>query len=811
MSLVRKFLLVIFYFLFCVVQVIGQFKSDWKRSVFGGSNGLIELIVADINNDGKDEILSNATIPGTGLTNFWQILEHNGQDFQMEQTFVSDIILNFPTKNAHTIQNGLHYYVHSSSLDFNQLFPIKLSVWQIDTKEKIIDKNFSRGRSWIVDDYDNDGKKDFILFTIDNSLEVYTFPEMKFQYESNFDHIVSHTTSFIDFDNDGQKELLIEDFNTFHILKKVSGVWESFWDMNEYAFGNYGAISYGIYDFNKDGDNEIIAVLSDSMRVFDPSTKSQILKLADTRRPSSFVIGPWGKENELIMVAKTNWAIETIDPYTFETIKSIPDKHINQAGPYKIKVCDINGDSSFEAIWTDGRDNSGCCTSRFFVQNIYNEDEAWASYRQNIYLENFKIDTFLANKKLQLVHTLLEESTSWQNSKYTKVYDTETNTLLSDSTVGFYNFEPIQWDNDLELEILNYSTDNVFVYDFPSNNIVFSKYFSFPASVIITQVKQYDIDKDGTKDFIAILKTVGASDQGASYIIVFDDRFEIKFQLPHLFSNNFFIGNYHFEIANVDSDPQEEIVSIIADNGFQYFGIVIWDIENGEYTIINYDNHPIVGLGLYDLDNNGKFECYLGTINGIDVWDLEALQIKEEIKIEEDNGYFPLVENIIFHDFDKDNKSEMVVTHDGMIKVININNQEVIWKSRFLGTILAPNNSLKVVNTKNQSAIYAGTEYTLEKFIYIGTSTLTKNIDEYNVKIYPNPTSDILNVEMPDDSINKFAIIIDQNGIILKQISLNFGLSTIDISRLKPGLYYLNIIDNHDKTIGWSKFIKIAH
>lgn len=63
-----------------------------------------------------------------------------------------------------------------------------------------------------------------------------------------------------------------------------------------------------------------------------------------------------------------------------------------------------------------------------------------------------------------------------------------------------------------------------------------------------------------------------------------------------------------------------------------------------------------------------------------------------------------------------------------------------------------------------------------------------------NLKVFPNPTSTILNVNFNNSSHYNFEIY-DLNGKKLRQLKTNKLLNTIDFSQYETGMYVLHIID----------------
>lgn len=90
----------------------------------------------------------------------------------------------------------------------------------------------------------------------------------------------------------------------------------------------------------------------------------------------------------------------------------------------------------------------------------------------------------------------------------------------------------------------------------------------------------------------------------------------------------------------------------------------------------------------------------------------------------------------------------------------------------------------------------AGTviDETIRLYEALDRSTLSLNeniIASNNIKLFPNPTSDILNVKLSHLNTIKSIKVVDLNGRTVLNIKDNFN--TIDVSELQSGLYILNI------------------
>jgi len=124
-------------------------------------------------------------------------------------------------------------------------------------------------------------------------------------------------------------------------------------------------------------------------------------------------------------------------------------------------------------------------------------------------------------------------------------------------------------------------------------------------------------------------------------------------------------------------------------------------------------------------------------------------------------------------------------------------------------------------STGNVKMDYTLGEIVIETFS-AGGNTLTQGFHQTNltlvaienvelfaeINIYPNPTSELVNIDIPQ-SYNLLDInIYDVTGkLISSRYEVN-GMVSLDVQSLASGTYYLQIIDNIDKKIKTFKLVK---
>lgn len=87
--------------------------------------------------------------------------------------------------------------------------------------------------------------------------------------------------------------------------------------------------------------------------------------------------------------------------------------------------------------------------------------------------------------------------------------------------------------------------------------------------------------------------------------------------------------------------------------------------------------------------------------------------------------------------------------------------------------------------------------FTMTEAVYINFSSLEvseENNENVQLKIFPNPTNDLIYIDFPFDQIN--LEITDASGKVIKQIKVKKG-DTISMGNINPGFYFFDIM--HDK------------
>lgn len=104
--------------------------------------------------------------------------------------------------------------------------------------------------------------------------------------------------------------------------------------------------------------------------------------------------------------------------------------------------------------------------------------------------------------------------------------------------------------------------------------------------------------------------------------------------------------------------------------------------------------------------------------------------------------------------------------------------------------------SLNIVILSSDTSIFdPGSTLLIDNLYIDGTVGVFNNLEQEDIKVYPNPAKDLLNIEIPIDydvEVSLFNMI----GVKVKNINV-LNSKTINVSDLKPGIYFLYFKTNN--------------
>lgn len=84
-----------------------------------------------------------------------------------------------------------------------------------------------------------------------------------------------------------------------------------------------------------------------------------------------------------------------------------------------------------------------------------------------------------------------------------------------------------------------------------------------------------------------------------------------------------------------------------------------------------------------------------------------------------------------------------------------------------------------------------------------------ENKDEIALNAFPNPTQDALNIEMKNYDGQKYTLqLLDAAGKLLRSMSVNSSLTTIQMQDFPSAPYFVNIINANNKSVKSFRIVK---
>jgi len=155
--------------------------------------------------------------------------------------------------------------------------------------------------------------------------------------------------------------------------------------------------------------------------------------------------------------------------------------------------------------------------------------------------------------------------------------------------------------------------------------------------------------------------------------------------------------------------------------------------------------------------------------------------------------------DIPVNDIEKDTNGNLFIATD--IGVFASNNEGVNWVA--LDNNLPPVPVTDLYIDETQAFLYAATygRSIYKADISGNILSTTKNITMEETKIYPNPASQVITISYPEQFARLNIVFYNSNGKKINESLVDKNKSTINISHLKTGIYYLKLSNNNLTTV----------
>lgn len=125
------------------------------------------------------------------------------------------------------------------------------------------------------------------------------------------------------------------------------------------------------------------------------------------------------------------------------------------------------------------------------------------------------------------------------------------------------------------------------------------------------------------------------------------------------------------------------------------------------------------------------------------------------------------------------------------------------------GAVLWTLGGLIDVNFENDDNVLVHAFWSVD---YGYSMEIEKIISDFNMKVYPNPSKDYVNISIDQETLSKYSnlsvVIVDMYGRTIFNKQFDKNLMQIDLTSLSSSAYIINIIDNN-RLVQTAKILKI--
>jgi len=372
--------------------------------------------------------------------------------------------------------------------------------------------------------------------------------------------------------------------------------------------------------------------------------------------------------------------------------------------------------------------------------------------------------------------------------------------IIDTNPTNFVKWIDLDGDSDLDLFIGNQgSTPNYMFYNQGNGNLIQNEFLN---DYDITGIDNGDLDNDGDLDLIVAA-------WGDDYTFIFLNDGNNNFSPD--FNNEIFSEAISVSVADIDNDSDLDIITgvgccINSSEVYKNDGTGIFSL----FSQFGSENSGLNSLEIVDVDNDGD----------IDITSNNSGSDEVSIYINDGIGNYSemLIDNIInncteFGDIDNDSDIDLIVGAYGFFsdRIIVYENNEMTFTKHTIetgGFTDFPVNAVSDI-AMGDSDNDGDLDISVMRLIFSNESTVAVEqnslfINDFisgieneetnqNYQIYPNPSSDFINIELNNLENVNVSIINATGQVVFKKSITEKQIEQIDISDFKKGIYLITI------------------
>lgn len=602
-------------------------ELNWQFGKLGSDLGKGGLLTADLDGDGKNEIVTSSKHINDFLSgsDFISILKYQEERQAYETIWISRLFFSsISALNLHDINNDgiqeiyiglengtIHVYDSRSRHEVvNFLLTEKEST--MFEPNRISDIEFG--------DIDNDSSLDLVVLLNDST---FIFdPSYKLTDKIPYG---SFHCKIGDIDDDSYQEVV---YSNGQIIEMKEGV-----VLKENGFSTQNErTDIGLNDINKDNILDVVYSSRDSLYAYDYKNKQGIWssKWESDHNYERYIDGLWFFDyngdgvKDIFLGDKDYDGIYCYNGKDGKKEFSFYD--LENDGIVNASVADLDGDANLELIWSTGADCS--CTDYFFVYDLSTKAKEWKNKDLAGDFKAFDIGDVGHDGRIDIALGLFGVHLDHRNYEFINVFDAATKLLKRQNEDPIFDSHHVDFisslkigdvDNDGTNEMLvgiSYSYSSSMVYIVDAEYRV-KKFYEIDGMDNIIDIGVADIDRDGNNEVII---TSGTNIDGSTnpeewqnYIYIYDGETGVlEWKSPQLAGIGSKVGS--LAVGNVDEDDALEIVALLYKSRRD---------EAGKLFLIDGKSHELVekvmdvtAIDLIDFDHDGIDNIVVGNESG---------------------------------------------------------------------------------------------------------------------------------------------------------------------------------------------------